>query len=185
MYKNLSEALVAKFFAAEPNLENEVTLLLAKPTTNAAGRLTVLVEVDGTKTLEWMIADGKYDWKNSDINQKNYPIQNTTKRTTEIEFFHFPDGTSSDNAEKKMAEEGFRPIINEELQAIGAKHPELQREFPIVALGSVCSFFFAQYVPVLGVDGNGRKLNLNYRADGWSGGCRFPGVRKKAQALKT
>jgi hypothetical protein len=128
---------------------------------NSSVRQFFQLEIDGTKTLEQMIADGKYDWKNSDINEKNFPIKDKTKRTATIELFHFVKDISSENAIKAMAKEDFRPATIEELLALGAKQPELQKEFPIIALGSVWRLPFGlRGVPGLYWSDSGRELNL-------------------------
>ena len=178
MYKTVEEALNGNFFATEPELEKVIRLLIAKPQVNVSGRLTLLVEVDGTKTIKQLIADGKYDWKNSDVNQKNYPIANTTKRTTEIELFHFNRTTSSDEAKKEMDKAGFRPATIKELLTLGSSNPELQRQFPIIALGSVCRLGFVRFVACLRVGGSGRELDLDYLASDWGDYYRFAAVRK-------
>ena len=178
MYKTVEEALNGNFFATEPELEKVIRLLIAKPQVNVSGRLTLLVEVDGTKTIEQLIADGKYDWKNSDVNQKNYPVANITKRTTEIELFHFNRSISSDGTKKEMDKAGFRPATIEELLTLGSSNPELQRQFPIIALGSVCRLGFDRFVAFLDVGDGGRKLGLDDLAFVWFGSYRFAAVRK-------
>ena len=147
----------------------------------SSSRLNFEIEVDGTKTLEQMIADGKYDDKNSDINKKNFPIKDATKRTVTIELFHFDRNISSEDAVKEMKKEGFRPATVEELLALGADQPKLQREFPIIALGSVWRVFYGfRCVPSLNLDGDDRELNLPYWSHGWFGSCRFAAVRNNS-----
>lgn len=92
--------------------------------------------VDYTKTLEKMIAAGKYDLKNKDFNAKHFSI---TKAETEVtcKLFHFNYCISSTDAIIEMDKVGYRPANQAELLSLGAKHPELQREFPIEALGYV------------------------------------------------
>ena len=72
-----------------------------------------------------------------------------------------------------------RPATLMELLALGATHPELQREFRVVALGSIwrdsrgiC------LVPFLGVHGVMRKSYLNPFDCDWDANFRFLGVRK-------
>ncbi|HEY4715179.1 MAG TPA: hypothetical protein VIH31_01605 [Candidatus Paceibacterota bacterium] len=144
----------------------------------SSGRKAFELEVDGTKILEQLIADGKYDWKNPDIKEKNFPIKDKTKRMATIELFHFGFDISSESAVKAMEKEGFRPATIEELLALGAKHPELQKEFPIIALGSVWKNFDGyRGVPELYWDDSERDLRLNDWAGGWRGRYRFAGVR--------
>ena len=95
------------------------------------------VTVDYSKTLEQMIADGKYDWKNSDIKAKNFPLNGQGTTAVNIELVHFNRNIESDTALAELDKMGLRPATLPELLAFGAKYPDKQREFPIVALGSV------------------------------------------------
>lgn len=62
---------------------------------------------------------------------------------------------------------------------MGEIQPNLQREFPIVALGSVWrDGGGGRHVPVLGCGGAGRRLSLGWFEFGWDDGYRFLGVRK-------
>lgn len=95
------------------------------------------VVVDYTKTLAEMISVGNYDWVNSDITNDHFPVKGEGKQEQELVLFHFNRAISSDDAMKKMEEDGYKPAVIEELLALGESQPELQRQFPIVALGSV------------------------------------------------
>jgi len=154
---------------------------ISEEKSNPSGRKAFELEIDGTKILEQLIADGKYDWKNSDIKEKNFPIKDKTKRMATIELFHFGFDISSDSAIKAMEKEGFRPATIEELLALGAKHPELQKEFPIIALGSVWRGFCGdRHVPVLCWSDSERELRLSRWDGDWDGLFRFAGVRNNA-----
>ncbi len=163
------------------DVENALRPLIGQKSKSASGRQSFEIEVDGTKTLEQLIADGKYDWKNSDIKKKNFPIKIETKRTATIELFHFGRNISSEDAAKEMEKEGMRPATIEELLALGAKHPDLQREFPIIALGSVWQDFFGNRgVPGLCLGDDGRSLSLDDWGGDWGGNYRFAGFRKNS-----
>lgn len=166
LQKVLNEAL-------NPSLKDEKSA-------SSSGRPTFILEVDGTLTLEQMIANGKYNWKNDDITSKKYPIADKTKRTAHMELFHFDRDISSEKAVKEMEKAGFRPATIEELLTLGENQPELQRQFPIIALGSVAGFSFGRSVPYLGSGGGDRNLGLNYWAGGWNADVRFLGVRKNS-----
>lgn len=88
-------------------------------------------------TLKGLIEIGKYDWVNSDITEVNFPMPANLVLGAESKPFHFNRNISSENAIKEMAKEGYRPATIWDLLDFGAKNPELQRQFPIVALGSV------------------------------------------------
>jgi hypothetical protein len=142
----------------------------------------IKLAVDYSKTVEQTIADGKYDWKNSDITVKNFPISpEMIGKKVDIagRLFHFDRNISSEDAIKEMDDDGCRPATLMELLALGAIHPELQREFPIIALGSVWhDSDDYRHVPSLYVFGRDRGLYLNDFDDAWNAQCRFFGVRK-------
>lgn len=140
---------------------------------------TFPVTVDYSKTLEQMIADGKYDWENPGINAKNFPMEGKGTSTANIELVHFNRNVDSNGVLRELDNMGLRPATLPELLAFGAKYPEKQREFPIVAHGSVWRYSRGRrIVAYLSCDGDGRGLNLDRLENGWYAGCRFAAVRK-------
>ncbi len=100
---------------------------------------TFTILVDETKMVEELVFEGKYDRSNSDVVSKNFPCpKNGTKDNKNIVLFHFGKMMTSEQVIAKMDREGYRPATVHELLALGACHPDLQRQFPIIALGSVC-----------------------------------------------
>lgn len=145
-----------------------------KPVVTSFG--AVVVGYD--QTLDQMIAAGRYDWKNGDITAKNFPVVGNGNREFVPEVVHFDRNISSDDAEKELDKLGFRAATDEELLAFGAIFPEVQRKFPIVALGSVALVGGFRRVVCLGGGGAGRYLSLRWRDDDWLALCRFLAVRK-------
>ncbi len=143
-------------------------------------RAAFTVSVDYAKTLPEMIAAGKYDWKNEDITEANFPQTHAEEVIdTTIEFVHLNRDASTDEALRYLEAEGLRPATLEELLALGEKHPDLQRDFPIIALGSVWQYSCGdRRVPCLGRGVAGRILYLGWIEGGWGGFCRFAAVRK-------
>ena len=138
-----------------------------------------LVTVDYGMSLADMIAAGRYDWTNSDITAKHFPVKGEGKAEVEIQLVHFDRVMGSDDVIRELDKMGLRPAAIEELLAFGAKYPDVQREFPIVALKSVWrSAFGYRYVACLSGDGSGRDLHLRWFGFGWSEFCRFAAVRK-------
>jgi len=77
-----------------------------------------------------------------------------------------------------MAKAGYRPAPIEDLLALGASQPELQKKFLIVALGSQWRSPDGDLsVPVLDWDGAERYLGLDWLGRGWGASCRFAAVR--------
>lgn len=137
------------------------------------------VVVDYAKSLGEMILAGKYGLVNDDIVSNHFPIQGEGRKEVEITLFHFNRVISSDNAITEMTKTGYRPAFVEELLALGAAYKELQKQFPIVALGSVWRAPPGpRYVLSLRWDGGERYLTLDLFGLVWREFCRFAAVRK-------
>jgi len=137
------------------------------------------VTVDHGKSLADMIADGKYDWKNDDITAEHFPIQGKGQQEVEVILLHFNRAISSKEAIAEMDKAGYKPALIEHLLALGDGQPDLQRQFPIVALGSVWQSSGSNCdVPYLYGCGVNRSLNLRWFECEWSGVFRFAAVRK-------
>jgi len=135
--------------------------------------------VNYDQSLEQMIAAGRYDWKNDDIKPKHFPVKGEGKVNVEITFVHHNRVMSTDDVLKDLDTRGLRPIKIEELLALGAAKPELQQEFPIIALGSVWqSGDVNRYCPGLDGLGSTRYIYLDWINYNWSSPCRFGAVRK-------
>lgn len=137
------------------------------------------VSVDYEMSVEELVRRGRYDWSDSDITSKHFPTQRAGKAEVAIELIHFDRDIDSDEALRKLDRMGFRPAELHELLAFGARYPDVQREFPIIALGSVWRGPLGfRHVPCLYGDGSERGLNLGWFGLGWGGHCRFAAVRK-------
>jgi len=140
---------------------------------------TYLVEIDYSDTLEQRLAAGRYDWKNSDITEKHFPVKGEGQIKLDLELAHYAKNMNTEAVLAVIDAQGYRSATIEELLAFGAAYPELQREFPIIALGSVWRNRLGnRYVACLYRDGNERNLNLNWIEDDWYVHCRFLVVRK-------
>ena len=156
-------------------------MVSASPTATAVAN-PELLSVDHSKTLEQMIADGHYDWVNSDINPERFPVKGEGVEELEWKEFHFDFDIESDDAKTRIetADTGnpWIPARIEHLLAYGTKFPDNQRQYPIVGLGSVGGVDGGRCVPCLSGSVSGRDLGLS-RWDGrWGRGCRFLAVRK-------
>jgi len=133
--------------------------------------------IDGVKA-------GKYDWTDSGTNDNNFKRSGKGTEKTEIILVHLPvyfsKSISTGEVLKKLDKRNLRLADVQELLAIGEEHPEKQRRFPIIALGSVWRGPDGNwYVPCLGrlLDSR-RDLVLSKVANGWTRNCRFAAVRK-------
>ncbi len=147
------------------------------PTTDVF-RLTV----DYGQSLEQMIAAGHYDWKNSDINAKLFPIEGQGNVEFEAKIFHFNRGISSGSAIGAIEDAHWEPAKIEHLLAFGEKYPDEQHKFPIVVLGSVAEVRGGRGAPCLSRGGSRRRLDLIRFDEDWDAYDRFLAVREVSTA---
>lgn len=147
------------------------------------GDIDYLVTVDYNQSLQQMIEAGHYTEANSDITEKHFIqdiIENKDrgKVETTLTLVHFNRRMSSDGVLKKFAQRDLRPGTLPELLAFGAKYPDIQRRFLIIALGSLWKK--PEYFCLPELDGNSaaRYLFLRCFDDGYHSSCRFLAVRK-------
>lgn len=140
---------------------------------------TYKVMMNYGRSIKDSVKAGKYDWVNDGITDKNFPQTENDKTDGEKEMalFHFNRYISSEDAIAGMKAEGYRPATMRELLGFGEHNPELQREFPIVALGSVAELFGDRHVGCLDRDDAGRSADLYCFGSVWSGSYRFLAVR--------
>lgn len=143
----------------------------------------ITLPVDYNMTLEQMIVAGNYDWKNDDLNTKNFPVKGEGIQWFEFDLVDPKKGISSEDALKLLEKDSdpanpWMPAQTEHLLALGAAFPDLQRKNPLVALGSVALVRGNRHVPYLYEDGSKRDLDLNWFDGDWYSYCRFLRVRK-------
>ena len=140
------------------------------------------LSIDYSRTVQEMINAGNYGWTNNNITEKHFPLPtelNGKKVSVLTKLFHFNRLISSNDAIAEMDKVGYRPATLPELLALGETHPEIQKEFSVVALGSVWRYAFDfRAVPVLNFDGDLRKLSLYWFGRDWADYYRFLGIRK-------
>ena len=141
---------------------------------------TVLkISIDYVQSLEAMVRAGKYNYANDDITAANFPPQGSGKARLEAILVQFGRYVDSDEVLAEMEKNGLRAGTLAELLALGAQHPNAQKEGDIVALGSVWQFPGGdRRVPYLWDDGSERLLSLYWFGRGWGGRCRFLAFRK-------
>lgn len=141
------------------------------------------VTVDYGLSLEQMIAVGHYDKVSSNITPERFPIRGEGKVERKLVLVHLNKVATTDEALAELDRRSLRPAWIEELLALGAARPDLQRQIPIVEIGS--SFMDSdggQCVAHLSRWGTERRLFLS-RNDAHCPAhecCRFLAVRKDA-----
>ena len=143
---------------------------------------TIVLTVNYSQNVEKMIANGNYNWQNSDITEKHFPLPaELIGKKVEIstKLYHCSKNISSKNAIAEMDKDGYRPATLAELLVLGETKPELQRQAPIIALGSVWrKANDNRNVPYLDGNDGKRKLYLSWLDIDWNAYCRFLAVRK-------
>lgn len=139
------------------------------------------VTINYQRTFSEMIEDGKYTWKNGKFNQKNFPIMGDGTVEVDLELVHLNKPASTKEVDAYLNENGLRPATLAELLAFGATYPDVQRNFPVIALGS--SYLDnkdCRCVPYLDgeINDNRRRLNIRWQGRGWVDRVRFLAVKK-------
>lgn len=142
--------------------------------------VSYVVNVNYDLSLKKAVKAGKYDWTDSNISSKNFPSKRKGAADVEVIFVHFDRDITSNEIIRELDSQGLRPVELPELLAFGAKFPEIQRKFPVVALGSVwqrpSGSCHCAFLDVGSADKRG--LFLRRFDDEWSRRCRFAVVRK-------
>ncbi|MEO6077176.1 MAG: hypothetical protein ABIP54_00115, partial [Candidatus Andersenbacteria bacterium] len=120
------------------------------------------------------ITKGAYDWKNDDLTEKRYPLT-LSAGPRNLVLAHFNKVMTSKQVEAWASENGYEVALIDDLLAVGShsEYKELQRKFPIIALGSSAVVGGRRHVPDLSRSDSRRFLYLLWYFDAWRGGCRF------------
>ncbi len=133
------------------------------------------VSVDYNVPLADMIKAGNYGWVSRDITNYNFPVKKSGKVELNLQFVHSKRDVSSPEIATHLKDISFRPATLFELLAFGMKYPEVHREFPIIALGSLwrnSDGFVA--APLFGISKDYvRELKLQWIGFDWSNNPHF------------
>jgi len=182
----LSHGILADIFDPEATLPDREEIRKLLNLSPLVPELIILA-LDYGRKLEDLIKAGNYDWFNDDITAKRFPINGTGIEEFEFDLFHPNRSISSESAieEMKKSDDPERPWMPAEighLLVFGEAFPELQRKFPIIALGSVAKVGGNRRVPCLDRVGSERNLDLHWFGLGWGAGYRFLRVRRVSAA---
>lgn len=143
------------------------------------GRAVVdFLEVNYDLAFEAMVAAGHYDYCNLDITAERFPNKATGVKRYEPVLVHLGRNASTMEALAEIKRLGLIPASAAELLAYGAKNPEEQRKYPIVALDQVWRGLVDSFFPCLWSVDRVRVLGLRYDDDDWDDYCRFLALRE-------
>lgn len=175
--RGLSEESIHRLATPQGDaLLDKMITVLAEATATVGNIFRVLVNYD--LRVDAAIRTGKYDWVNDNITENNFPTNRKGTTELDIVLVHLDRNVSSEDAIKELDKRGLRPAELHELLSFGAKYPDEQRKYPVVALGSVWQYLVGRFVPYLWDDDSKRHLNLHWFSGDWHAHYRFGGVRK-------
>lgn len=136
--------------------------------------------VDYDRSVEDGTIAGYYDWSNPDINSHNFPIGRWGKFKIVVRLIFFRRNISNAEALSELDKMGYRPANIAELLAFGEKFPDVQREFSVIAIGSV----YGGSVACLTGRVSRRDLLLSPIGAVWNTNFRFAAVHKSTLVQK-
>jgi hypothetical protein len=135
------------------------------------------IMVGGRMTTEQVVETGKYDWVNSNINSRNFPMRpRPAGQQVVIELLEFDYDPSTEQVLKEARKRGLERPVYEDALFFGEQFPEEQRKYPVVFLHE--DPYGRLGVIVLYGNSSKRHLNLNNFRRSWGRRCRFAFVRK-------
>lgn len=138
------------------------------------------VEIQQT-TLEELISFGHYDWVGDDIKAKYFPLDDSQFGRHDLILVHLNRDANSGVVLRHLDEQGLVPAKIGHLLGFGVKYPDVQLQFPVIALGSSWSSgSVGQLVPYLGSGyGGSRWLHFSFMKLIWRDDSRFLALRKQ------
>jgi hypothetical protein len=126
--------------------------------------------------IEERIKEGSFDYSDPKITSKRFPLVGHEKtREVKTRLVQFQKTMSSEEALTEIRKRNLRPANAHELISFAEKNPETQKDFPIIALGSIWKDM------ALSLYGSSSKrwLVLNHWNNDWVEFCRFLAVEKE------
>ena len=143
------------------------------------------LEVDYNQPLARLVEAGGYHYANPDITAEHFPHQGGGKVVREAVLVGFGWRVKTSEVEAELRRLGIDSADMAGLCAFGAKHPEVQGNNPVVAIGQHWVSSDIVYYGVLGGDGSSRVLFLSHsdKAGEWRESCLFLGFRDLSAPL--
>jgi hypothetical protein len=103
---------------------------------NQSKKTRFSIFVDYARSIEELVRLGKYDSSGVGFTTENFPTKRIGKVKMKVQFIPSALSITSKVALEASDKMGYRALEACELLTFGAKYPDIQREFPILALGS-------------------------------------------------
>ncbi|MGH3001523.1 MAG: hypothetical protein ACRDM1_02440 [Gaiellaceae bacterium] len=137
-------------------------------------RTCARLRVDYDRSLADLVAAGGYDRANEYVTESLFPILGRGSGDVEIVLVCVERAASTEEVLRELDRPELRLGRIAELLALGAAQPELQRSFPIVALGSAASYPHEyRRIPFLWGSSRVRHLDLRWDEHSWGANIRF------------
>lgn len=131
----LAQGIAAAF---EPFIIGEIEPVTGTLVTDVFFEVNVPYQAENT--IKKLVNAGKYDWVNEDVSDEHFPNAQTTVSRVGLKLFSFERRISTEEVILAMEGEGFVPANAAELLSLGNLHKNLQKQFPLVALGQKWNF---------------------------------------------
>lgn len=93
-------------------------------------------QVDYAQSINDSLNAGGYNWVDSQVNDADFPDSTTGSASLTAVLVPYDTSMSIDDLTKTQAAAGYRPATLKELLAFGKANPDLQKDAPIIALGT-------------------------------------------------
>ena len=132
------------------------------------------------------MARNRYDYVNENLKTKNFLTTRSGKFDIIIELVCFKLSMDSARVLAEISRLGYRPVEAREILALGMRYPDVQLDFPIIALDQPWVDYMGNR-RVVYLDRYGKKRNallIPYDVD-WNDNCRFAIVKKATTIQKS
>lgn len=137
------------------------------------------VAVDYDRPFDELVAAGGYDHANEYVTATRFPVQRRGSAEVDAALVCLDRVAATAEVLGELDLPELRQGRIAELLAVGAALPELQRSFPIVALGSIALYpHDYRRIPFLWGSARVRHLDLRWDEHSWGGNVRFLAVRE-------
>lgn len=134
--------------------------------------------VDYSKRIKTLVGLGKYDRCEGEIISQKFSTAYKGEVWLEALLVYFDTAITDEDVVTELDKIGLRPGELHELLIFGVQHPEIQCQFPIIALGTIVELGNVCGAPCSSGSKNaGRQLGFTYCGGKWGGGHRFLAFR--------